>query len=301
MKTILSLEIMSVTNSLEEAITTSLQLSAEEGHNLATHPDQLSNLKLSQLKEVIRTLKRNGYNTVDLILTANKRDIINMLVKVAQMEAQAKNDHGDQHPDQTNALSSTTHVVNGSSSENTTVLASIKSADTHHHNQQHKIQNKTQPTKNKSAKHLFPSPSNNLGLSISESSNARLLEVLNSARKVQMYRTLKGVPGISEEEILGELREVADSSHIDEDTILVNIVAKRTVRELGCCVFSMDSFRINQLYLFCRRVLGIAAGLIGATAATTARARSLIRGESRRIGMSTALLWRASWSEMLYR
>jgi len=63
---------------------------------------------------------------------------------------------------------------------------------------------------------------------------ARLLSVLTSGHKIQAYKILKEVPGVTEEEILAELEGHSNVESLDVDDLMFSIVMKREVSTFSC-------------------------------------------------------------------
>jgi hypothetical protein len=214
-------------------------------------PASFAKFKVDILKKVIKTLKSGGYYQTRLSVTANKPELIQMLVAVINSEGAIKAATG--LPIAATAVQKAAPPVQHAHVPGpATVRAPAASAAapgpfsapavTHAalHNL-HTHPSASAPSSHKKAKHQhdsaapgsgykshkFPKPPGSA--THSSGSNLPPHPSLNSSRKVQAYRTLKTVAGIKEEEILAELALLGPSEEIDEDMVLFNIVAKRTV------------------------------------------------------------------------
>jgi hypothetical protein len=211
-------------------------------------PASFAKFKVDVLKNVIKTLKSGGYYQTRLSVTANKPELIQMLVAVINSEGAIKAATGQ--PIAATAVQKAAppvqhaHVPGPATVRAPAASAAAPgpfSAPAVTHATLHTNSSASAPSSHKKAKHQHDSAAPGSGhkshkspkpqgrATHSSGSNLPLHPSLNSLRKVQAYRTLKTVAGIKEEEILAELALLGPSEEIDEDMVLFNIVAKRTV------------------------------------------------------------------------
>jgi hypothetical protein len=216
-------------------------------------PASFAKFKVDILKNVIKTLKSGGYYQTRLSVTANKPELIQMLVAVINSEGANKAATGQ--PVAATAVQKAAPPVQhahapGPATVPATSAAAAKpfSAPAVTHATLHNLHpnsSASAPSSHKKAKHQHDpaapgsdhkshkSPKPPGSATHSSGSNLPPHPSLNSSRKVHAYRTLKTVAGIKEEEILAELALLGPNEEIDEDMVLFNIVAKRTVNH-GC-------------------------------------------------------------------
>jgi hypothetical protein len=234
-------------------------------------PGSFARFKVDVLKNVIKTLKSGGYYQTRLSVTANKPELIQMLVAVINSEGANKAAPGQ--PIAATAVQKAAPPVQHAHAPGpATVRAPATStaapgpfsavAVTHAtlHNL-HPNSSASAPSSNKKAKHQHDpaapgsghkshkSPKPPGSATHSSGSNLPPHPSLNSSRKVQAYRTLKTVAGIKEEEILAELVLLGPNEEIDEDMVLFNIVAKRTVS-----LTAITPHRFSCLSILCEEV-----------------------------------------------
>jgi hypothetical protein len=211
-------------------------------------PASFAKFKVDILKNVIKTLKSGGYYQTRLSVTANKPELIQMLVAVINSEG--ANIAATGQPIATTAVQKAAppvqhaHVPGPGTVRVPAAFAAALgpfSAPAIAHATLHTNSSASAPSSHKKAKHQHDpaalgsshkshkSPKPPGGATHSSGSNLPPHPSLNSSRKVQAYRTLKTVAGIKEEEILAELALLGPNEEIDEDMVLFNIVTKRTV------------------------------------------------------------------------
>jgi hypothetical protein len=242
---------------VQQALVLVARVDEAEARNVVEEglPASFAKFKVDVLKNVIKTLKSGGYYQTRLSVAANKPELIQMLVAVINSEGAVKAVTG-QPIAATAAQKAAPPVQHIHAPGQAMVRAPAASAAapgpfsaaavTHAtlHNL-HPNSSASAPSSHKKAKHQHDpaapgsghkshkSPKPPGSATHSSGSNLPPHPSLNSSRKVHAYRTLKTVAGIKEEEILAELALLGPNEEIDEDMVLFNIVAKRTVSQ-GC-------------------------------------------------------------------
>lgn len=242
---------------LQQALGSILQLDEQEARDIVDEGTAgcFRKFKVTELKDVIKSLKNSGYNQTNLNTYANKPELIQMLVDVANCEGTVQH-AAPPAPAVIPALPAAA-VIPVVAAQNPAlprphnlnqvltaraglVVAGPSSPPPHPQTAvKQKFQDPFAPLssakKNKHKhKHAPPLPPSLSGNNNSSSSSTAGMggtphPGLNSVHKVQAYRMLKQVEGIAEAEILAELSLLSPTEAIDEDMILFNIVAKRTV------------------------------------------------------------------------
>jgi hypothetical protein len=245
--------VMAAVPSVADVVAESLQIEKNEAvaMTLDKTPTTLMQLKLPQLKAIIKALKDSGYNKSTLTHYANKPELVQMLLNAIRLEG-------------TNPVASPpAAAANNAAASRVGVPSAVKppmaaSASSAHPNIA-RAPPAAHPGAGSASKAPQPKPHAHAAAAVPAAGAPRAAPAaaaapknpyakypeLNSRRKIEAYQTLRQLEGVSKAEILAELGRLSASAEVDEDAILFSIVAKREVR--GMVLTFM--FRLFPLFL----------------------------------------------------
>lgn len=209
--------------SVASAIKYTLKYSDEEVSEIvdAENPaTRLVQLKVTEMKDIIRHLKNQGFEGEALSVTANKPQLVQMLVASIRFNNSIQSPQINGDPPQPASLPRVNVISNGNNSKH-------KPHVVNHHTPNLQVPNKTYSGAKKAMHPL-----------------QQQYRQLNSSRKIEAFNTLKVQAGVSIAEILEELDQLGPSHEVDEDAILFNIVAKRTVRGVSTTLPQYMYFKV---------------------------------------------------------